>query len=195
SSLNLSNNVNTNLLIRLNPDLPTQTKKQFFQLIKSTFHAFEITILEDEVEEYQLSIGGRLNIIFDIMFVLAVLFSAFGIIWFIYAMFQDEKRELSVYQSRGMNRSTIVKIITLRVLVVELVGITTGLSVSIITVIFYADLLLPQLAVYSYSIPVTLLIKTMALLVLMAIIHSIALIITSLNWTRSDILTNLHFRV
>ncbi|MHA1448783.1 MAG: FtsX-like permease family protein [Candidatus Hodarchaeales archaeon] len=195
SSLNLSNNVNTNLLIRLNPDLPTQTKKQFFQLIKSTFHAFEITILEDEVEEYQLSIGGRLNIIFDIIFVLAVLFSAFGIIWFIYAMFQDEKRELSVYQSRGMNRSTIVKIITLRVLVVELVGITTGLSVSIITVIFYADLLLPQLAVYSYSIPVTLLIKTMALLVLMAIIHSIALIITSLNWTRSDILTNLHFRV
>jgi len=194
SQLNASTNVNTKLLIRLNQDLPIQTKNQFIQLIKNTFHSLEVTVLEEKVNEYQTSIEGRMNIVFPIIFVLAVLISAFGITWFIYTMFQDEKRELSIFQSRGIERLTILKIVTLRVLVIELVGFISGLSVSLITIILYTDLLIPQLVMYNYTIPITLIIQISALLVIMVIINSIALIISLLKWTRSDIVSNLQFR-
>ncbi|MFW9992222.1 MAG: FtsX-like permease family protein [Candidatus Odinarchaeota archaeon] len=192
--INISSTATTSLLIRLSATLPNPDKKSFYEVTKSIFYPFEITILDEKLDNYQWSFEGRFDDVLDIMIFLSIFVGAFGIAWFILVMFQHEKHEFSIYQSRGMDRLDVLKMTVIKVLLVELLGIFAGLAVGTVASILYIDILIPQIVVYRDSLSMLSLVKTAVFLLLMVTFHLFIVVIAVTRWLKTDMITNLRYK-
>ena len=191
---NILGNADTAFVLKLNQSISNQEKSLFLQTIKNSFYSFEVDLLGDKLDEYHRSFEGRFTTIFDIIFILAILLGSLGISWFIFGIFQSGQHEFSILRSRGMNKISIMKLISMRILLLDLAGLLSGLIIGIITNIIYLDFLVSQTNPYLVFLPVIPVIKILALIGIIFLSHFIVTLILLATWSRKSIITDLGFK-
>jgi len=188
---NIFGNADTTLILKLNQSISNQDKGTFLQIIEDSFYSFEVETLDDKLNEYHRSFEGRFHTIFDFLFILTILIGSLGICWFIIGSFQSEQHEFSILRSRGMKKSSIMKLIASRILLLDLIGLLSGLTIGIISNIIYIDFLVSQTNPYLHFLPVIPVIKIVVFLLTIFLSHIAVVVILLLTWSRKSIITDL----
>jgi len=79
-------------------------------------------------------------------------------------------------------------------LLIEVLGVGTGVFVGIIAIILYIDSLLPNFRIYDVSLPIFPFIEAMGLLTFMVASHFLVTLIDLVLWSRHDIVSDLGFK-